>query len=268
MMQAFSQTYHSTFRQLARNPMNLLARFEDWIETTAQNRAFVKVTGDNFESRLTEEERRIVHERRALARRQAFVKTDAEAQQVAEAELKLISNKYRPELLFDDNEFFGYKDEFSVQGFFNKRRSFLATWSFEGALASEIIEGICKSYGLDQRVILISLQREQSAVAAKAPLSNRKMMRILGYGALDGKKAGDRGTDIEKYYGFTNQISNAARGYIDLAEGYKEGEYLTLNYGKKQLVPYNAPTWAYYRYTPHTHAGKISYLIGRSFFGF
>lgn len=248
--------------------MNLLARFEDWLETTAQNRAFVKATGDNFESRLTEEERRIVHERRALARRQAFVKTDAEAEQVAQSELKEISDRYRPKLLFDDNEFFGYKDEFSVQGFFNKRRSFLASWSFEGALASEIIEGICKSYDLDQRVILISLQREQSAVAAKTPLSHRKMMRVLGYGALDGKKAGDRGTDIEKYYGFTNQISNAARGYIDLAGGFKKETALTINWGHGKVIPRNAPTWAYYRYTPHTHAGKMSYLIGRSFFGF
>ncbi len=248
--------------------MKLLDRLGDWVELNAQRRAFAEVTKNNFQSRLTEEERRIVHERRELARRQAFVKTDFEAGIVAEAELRQISDRYRPGLLFDDDEFFGYKDEFSVQDFFRKRGSFLADWSFEGALASDIIEGICKHYELDQRVILISLQREQSAVAAKTPLSNRKMMRILGYGMLDGKKAGDRGTDMEKYYGFTNQISNAARGYMSLAEGYKEGKALRVDFNKLDIVPANAPTWAYYRYTPHIHAGKMSYLIGRSFFGF
>lgn len=94
------------------------------------------------------------------------------------------------------------------------------------------------------------------------------MNRILGYGMLDGTKKGDRGVDIVKYYGFRKQIESAARGYIKLAKSFKKDTPLSVNWKTDIVTPLNAPTWAYYRYTPHIHAGKMSYLIGRSYFGF
>lgn len=249
--------------------MKLLERFGDWIELNAQNRAFIAATKDNFQSRLSQEERQIVHDRRAEARKLAFIHNNEEALQYAKKDLILISDQYRPELLFDDGEFFGFKPQFSTLGFFKRKGCFLATWRDDaGDLASDTIDSVCDGVGLDQRVIILSLQREQSAVSKKKALPARKMNRILGYGMLDGKKKGDKGVDIVKYYGFRKQIESAARGYIKLAKGFKKDNPISVDFRTKIVTPLNAPTWAYYRYTPHIHAGKMSYLIGRSYFGF
>ena len=249
--------------------MNSFARLGDYFERRAQLKAYLAATGGNFESKISEEEKRFLQERREAAKKSRLAKTEAEAADVAWAELKLISDRYRPELLFDDDEFFGFKANWSTLDFFKGRKSFLATWrDSEGELASEVIDTACRLYGLDQRMIILSLQREQSAVAKTKPMSARKMKRILGFGCYDGVDENARGRDLERFYGFRKQITNAARRYIELANSWVKGGEIRVNFRKASVTPLNAPTWALYRYTPHTHAGKVSYLIGRSFFGF
>ncbi len=245
-----------------KNPWTALG---DWVERQHQVKAFVKATGDNFQSRISKEEKAILRQRREARQ---VGRDQIEAAKLANEDLYRISDRYRPELLFDNEEFFGYKPSFSSQKFLQDRGCFLATWvePLSGTLGWKIIEQSCEQYGLDQRIILLSLQREQSAISAKKPLPPRTMNRILGFGALDGVREGQV-IDLPRFYGFTKQIENGARRYVELANGWKKGKTITVDYKKGTVTPWNAPTWAMYRYTPHTGAGKLSYLIGR-WFGF
>lgn len=245
--------------------MNLLNKLGDYIERRHQIKAFVEATGDNFQSRISKEQKAILRQRREARQ---VGRNKIEAAKMANQDLYRISDRYRPELLFDNEEFFGFKTSFSSQKFLENRGCFLATWREKnlGLLASQIIDNSCQQYGLDQRIILISLQREQSAISAKKPLPPRTMNRILGFGALDGVREGQV-IDLPRFYGFIKQIENGARRFVELANAWKKGKTITVDYGKGKVIPWNAPTWAMYRYTPHTGAGKLSYLIGR-WFGF
>lgn len=237
----------------------------DWVERRAQTKAFVKATGNNFQSRISKEEKEILRQRKEVRK---VGRSKAEVDRVASADLRLISDRYRPELLFDDKEFYGFKKDYSTQTFLADRGCFLAQWKEKetGDLAARIIDESCEQYGLDQRIILISLQREQSAISAKKPLPPRTMNRILGFGALDGVREGQV-IDLPRFYGFRKQIENGARRYVELGKEWTSGKTITVDYRKGTVAPLNGPTWSMYRYTPHTGAGKLSYLIGR-WFGF
>ncbi len=246
--------------------MRWLARILDWLERQSYLKAYLETTQGNFESKLRETEREVRAQRKAEIQASAVAEESVEIE--VERAIQLLSDKYRPDLIFDDVEFFGFKPNFSTQEFLERKRCFLKDWRDEaGQLASDIIWSACKLHGLDQRIILMSLQREQSALSAKKPLSDRKMKRILGYGCLDAKDKNSKPVDLVKYYGFRKQIESAARRYVQLANQWVQGTSIRIDFRNGSVIPLNGPTWAMYRYTPHTHAGKVSFLIAKSNFG-
>lgn len=140
------------------------------------------------------------------------------------------------------------------------------TWSFGtcstyhgGAAesAARIIFKVQQACGLSARVILVTLQKEQSLVSNRAP-SDGVMRKAMGYGCPDTSACDST------YYGFFNQIFAAGRQltwYTNPAGSFtsiKVGQVNQIRYhpnaacGTKGVHIKNRATAALYYYTPYT----------------
>lgn len=202
-----------------------------------------------------------------------------------------------------DNEFIGFDKNFSVQDFLSKTpwgESFLSSYKIEGRTASQIIESGCYLYNLNQRILLVALQREQSVLSMRNSPEQRVIDRILGFGCFED------GKDLVKFYGFDNQIANACRRYKEFYNEfydkyfkdnflnfvvknfsyinkeflneiifrYTEFNILSLpvnmnkNNPEPQVVsPENGATWSLYRYNPQISGAKLTYNLYKQLFG-
>nr|WP_243896233.1 RHS repeat domain-containing protein [Paenibacillus sp. F411] len=143
--------------------------------------------------------------------------------------------------------------------------------------AASSIASNAKSYGINPKVILATLQKESALVTAKpgdVSYSSRRFYYAMGYGATDS------GDDYTKA-GFNVQISGGTatlkKRYDEApATGYPrklpDGTVTSINYGKTVTsngVTYNNYVWvknkatySLYRYTPHTVDNKLLPTIG------
>ncbi|EKD49330.1 MAG: hypothetical protein ACD_63C00180G0011 [uncultured bacterium] len=99
--------------------------------------------------------------------------------------------------------------ESDVQKFLESKGSYLADFSEGGKKASGLIYEACKSYGLNPKIVLVMLQKEQSLIEDGSP-TERAVRCAMGYGSCD-----------EKYMGFSKQIDN---GVWILGKGYKDNK--------------------------------------------
>ena len=120
--------------------------------------------------------------------------------------------------------------------------------------AAQIIYNVAQKYSINPQVLLVLLQKEQALITDTWPLNNQ-YLHATGYGCPD-----DGDCDI-KYYGFTNQLDNAARhfnGFIygDYTSQYSPGlRYVLYNKlvscGGSYINIKNRATQALYTYTPY-----------------
>ncbi len=125
----------------------------------------------------------------------------------------------------------------------------------QGQTAAEIIYQAAQDYKINPQVILVLLQKEQGLITDTYP-NSRQYRSATGYGCPD-TAACDA-----KYYGFKNQVRNAAalfrdvlnRGYAAYPEKTK-GVYIgynpNYNCGRSEVYIENRATAALYRYTPY-----------------
>jgi hypothetical protein len=123
--------------------------------------------------------------------------------------------------------------------------------------AAQIIAQAAKYYRVSPRVILATLQKEQSLLS-KRPSSQ------TGYDWAMGCGRPDSGASILKYKGFGNQIWFGTKSFNTQAEAWKSGT--TLQIDSSPVTPVNGATYAQYRYTPHLHGVTNFRLIWIRYF--
>lgn len=151
------------------------------------------------------------------------------------------------------------------------------TWSFgtcstypggSGESAARIIFKVQQACGLSAKVILVTLQKEQSLVTNRAP-TDGIMRKAMGYGCPDTSSCDST------YYGFFNQIFAAGRQLTWY--GNPNGSFTHIKVGHANAIRYNPnadcgsktvfiknrATAALYYYTPYTpNAAALDNLYG------
>ena len=122
-----------------------------------------------------------------------------------------------------------------------------------GISAAHIIYEAAKDYNINPQVLIVLLEKEQGLISDSWP-NSRQYRSATGYGCPD-TAACD-----EKYYGFKNQVRNAASMFRTVLDGgwtnYPVGEnYIQYNpnaaCGGSIVNVENLATSALYRYTPY-----------------
>jgi putative cell wall-binding protein len=137
-----------------------------------------------------------------------------------------------------------------------------------GELAATIIYKVQRACGISARVLLVTLQKEQSLVTATAP-SESKLARAMGYGCPDSAN----GACDERYYGLYNQLYMAAwqfkrYSYPDRWGRHQPGTMEVATHPNtacptQTVTIRNNATAALYNYTPYTpNAAALGNLRG------
>ena len=130
-----------------------------------------------------------------------------------------------------------------------------------GETAAHIIWQAAQDYKINPQVLIVLLEKEQSLITDTYP-NDRQYRAATGYGCPDTAACS------EKYYGFKNQIRNAAAMFRTVLDGgwtnYPLGEnYIQYNpdanCGGSVVNIKNLATSALYRYTPYQpNAGALA----------
>lgn len=122
--------------------------------------------------------------------------------------------------------------------------------------AAQIIDGVARSCGISQKVLLVLLEKEQSLVTIDNPSERR-------YRAATGQGCPDTAPCDANYYGLFNQLYGAARQFKVYLKNqntywYRSGMVNSILYspdqscGRKSVYIENQATAALYIYTPYT----------------
>ena len=140
----------------------------------------------------------------------------------------------------------------------------------EGETAAHIIWQAAQDYKINPQVLLVLLEKETSLVTDRIP-NNGDYRKATGYGCPDTAACS------EKYYGFKNQIRNAANLFHIVLTGGWTNFPLGKNYiqynpnkdcGGSEVNIQNLATSALYRYTPYQpNQGALDAGYGTAYCG-
>lgn len=124
----------------------------------------------------------------------------------------------------------------------------------EGQTAAEIIYEAAQDYHINPQILIVLLEKEQSLITDSYPNS-------VQYRSATGYGCPDTAACDTKYYGFRNQVRNAAAMFRSVLDGgwsnYPAGRTMYVQYhpsascGGSQVYIENRATSALYRYTPY-----------------
>lgn len=188
------------------------------------------------------------------------------------------AENFNPSFLLSDSEFTDYLalDQDGIQHVLD--RGYLGNYLAEdvdGRLrpVSEIIWWTAQMYGINPKVLLVMLQKEQSLVEDDSP-DQGQLDWALGYGVCD--NCNHDTPSIQRWRGLAKQLRSASmqftEGYlVDIEErgetvmGYGPGITTTID---DTLVTFaNAATAALYTYTPHIHGNENFVKLWSRYFG-
>jgi peptidoglycan hydrolase CwlO-like protein len=149
-----------------------------------------------------------------------------------------------------------------IQAFLDTQAGSLRTYSgpdHNGATrsAAQMIAEAATSWGVSPKVILATLQKEQSLISRPSP-SQTAMDWAMGCGKAES-------FTIESYRGFGNQVWHGARVLMKNRAGWKQGGMLPID--GTAVYPTNASTYSLYRYTPHFAGNTLFWRIYWRYFG-
>lgn len=136
-------------------------------------------------------------------------------------------------------------------------------WQGKTRSAAEIIWRASQDHLISPKVLLVTLQKEQSLIEAKSP-TEKQLNWATGYAVCDNCKMDDPA--IQRWKGFGKQVNSAAMQFTDgyLADiqktGTTQGKYgpgVPVEISNQTIVPENAATAALYAYTPHVHGNRL-----------
>lgn len=147
---------------------------------------------------------------------------------------------------------FKYDAASPVQEFLESRKCFLSQYKMDGGiLFSQWLASYCCTYDVNTKLILATLQKEQSLISLKAEPDKRIMDRAMGFGMTD---AGD----MAEYYGFEQQVANSIQWFrkqYDLAAAKLKSDSLLSVLVDEGFIKVNTVsifTYISYKYTPWT----------------
>ncbi len=181
----------------------------------------------------------------------------------------VFAGEFKPSVIISDIEFTDYDSMTleDVQRFLEKKNSGLATYVDPAVRvrASQLIYDNAQMTGINPKVLLVTLQKEQSLITE--PITQKRLDWATGFGICDSCSKSD--PKLQKYKGFANQIDYAAtsfRLFYDNPQsyGFKVGSTYTID-GKPVTIG-NSATHALYLYTPHLHGNRNFYKIWKNWF--
>jgi peptidoglycan hydrolase CwlO-like protein len=171
---------------------------------------------------------------------------------------------YNPNTIISEATFTdsGSMSTAQIQGFLEAKGSglrSLRTADHNGVskTAAEMIADAATAWDVSPRVILVTLQKEQSLIS-RSSLTQYALDWAMGCGKMDG-------STLSKYQGFGNQIWGGARALHRNRSSWHVGISLTID--GAAVYPTNAATFTLYRYTPHFHGNTSFWRIYWSYFG-
>ena len=150
----------------------------------------------------------------------------------------------------------------AIQKFLENQTGGLATYQAKdhaGVMKStaRMIYEAGKHFNISARVILVTLQKEQSLLSATGSADAHDW--AMGCGATDSGK-------IMKYKGFGNQIWWGAQKLDKNSKPWRSG--VVMHIGSSNITPTNSATYSLYKYTPHIHGNTMFWNIWWRFFSF
>jgi peptidoglycan hydrolase CwlO-like protein len=144
----------------------------------------------------------------------------------------------------------------SIQSFLEARSGSLKSYSGNDhsgvtRTAAEMIADAASAWGVSPKVILVTLQKEQSLLTKASP-SQHTLDWAMGCGKTDSKT-------LTQYQGFGNQIWYGARALSRNRSYWHAG--ISLDISGDAVYPTNAATHSLYRYTPHLHGATMFWRI-------
>ncbi len=177
---------------------------------------------------------------------------------------------FNPNLIISDYEFTDYNSMTldDIYNFLKKKNSYLTNFVDPQSrmLAAQIIYDNAQLYRINPKVLIVTLQKEQSLITDRTPTQDQ-LNWATGYGVCDSCSKSD--PKIQKYKGFTNQVDYAASAFRlfynnPYRYGFKVGKTYYID-GKRVTIS-NRATHALYIYTPHIHGNKNFYKIWQDWF--
>jgi peptidoglycan hydrolase CwlO-like protein len=149
-----------------------------------------------------------------------------------------------------------------IQAFLDRQPGSLGSYtgvdySGQTKSAAQMIAEASVRWGVSPKVVLVTLQKEQSLLSRPSP-TQRACDWAMGCGKTDS------GT-ISKYQGFGNQIWYGAASLSKNAGRWRTGT--TLNIDGNVVQPTNSGTYALYKYTPHIRGTMSFWLLYWRYFG-
>lgn len=171
---------------------------------------------------------------------------------------------YNPNKVISDDDFFGNTMSLpDIQSFLERKKSTLANYTAQdpsGAVrrASEIIHDAAEKNGINARVLLVLLQKEQSLIENPRP-TQYNYDWATGYSRCDSCSASDPVLAVNK--GFNQQVQKAAARKMYYIShpwefNFRPGETRAVD--GQPITPENKATAALYNYTPHIR-GNFSF---------
>lgn len=149
-----------------------------------------------------------------------------------------------------------------VQTFLEQQPGTLATFSapdHAGAVksAAQIIVEAASAWGVNPKVILATMQKEQSLLSRKSP-TDEAYDWAMGCGKADSRT-------FYEYQGFGKQIWGGAEKLSKNGGPWHPGIQLTID--GNVVLPANSSTYSLYKYTPHLRGTMSFWLIYWRYFG-
>ena len=123
--------------------------------------------------------------------------------------------------------------------------------------AAQMIADAAIGWGVSPKVILVTLQKEQSLISRSDP-SQTAMDWAMGCGKTDS-------VTYTQYRGFGRQIWGGAQKLISNRSFWHQG--ISLSIDRQAVYPTNASTHALYRYTPHLGGATSFWRLYWRYFG-
>ncbi len=150
----------------------------------------------------------------------------------------------------------------AIQGFLDSQAGNLKSYSGPDhagvtKTAAQMIAEAATAYGCSPKVIIATLQKEQSLISRPSP-SQYAMDWAMGCGKAES-------FTISSYRGFGNQVWNGARVLMKNRAGWRSGSMLPID--GTAVYPANASTYSLYRYTPHFQGATSFWRLYWRYFG-
>lgn len=123
--------------------------------------------------------------------------------------------------------------------------------------AAEMIAEAAVYWRINPKVLLVTLQKEQSLLADATPTA-RQLDWAMGCGKTDSRT-------YTKYRGFGTQIWYGAKTLNNNAERFSPGAQLNID--GNIVLPSNSATYSLYKYTPHIHGNLSFWTLYWRYFG-